>query len=255
MPLLMPGLVSNTFRHLPPADIVALVREAGVYAVEWSSDTHVPPGDVQNALAVAAQTHKARIRLIAYGSSYHAGVTNEHATFERTLQTAAALGAPLIRVYAGSCNAEEVDTRTWKHVVNDLNRICALARKSGIGIATAFQEGTLCNTADSAIRVLTQAESPNLHCFWQPLGDATPEERAAEVGQILPHLAHVHVYHRPQGNPAPLADGEDEWKSVLIALADAGRPVALLMAHAAGDDPQQFLKDAATLRGWIKNQA
>jgi hypothetical protein len=48
----------------------------------------------------------------------------------------------------------------------------------------------------------------------------------------------------------PLADGADRWREYLRVLAGSDRWA--LMEFVAGDDPQNFLRDAATLRDWLK---
>ena len=43
----MTGLVSVTFRDKTPAEIVSEVKKAGLDAIEWGGDVHVPHGDVK----------------------------------------------------------------------------------------------------------------------------------------------------------------------------------------------------------------
>jgi hypothetical protein len=58
---LIPGLVSITFRALPPADIIRLTAECGLQAIEWGADVHVPPGDLAGARRVGAETPGGRL--------------------------------------------------------------------------------------------------------------------------------------------------------------------------------------------------
>ena len=46
------GICSVTFKELSVQEIVGRVREAGLEAIEWAGNVHVPPGD----LAVAPLT-------------------------------------------------------------------------------------------------------------------------------------------------------------------------------------------------------
>ncbi len=43
--MISPGLVSVTYRALPPAEIIALTAAAGLKGIEWAGDVHVPPND------------------------------------------------------------------------------------------------------------------------------------------------------------------------------------------------------------------
>src|SRR5262245_16795172 len=102
---LVPGLVSVTFRQLGPGEIIALAVEHGMRAIEWGGDVHVPVGDLVVAREVGRWCVDAGIIVEAYGS-YYRGIGD----FAPVLETALALGAPRIRVWAGELgSAEEGD--------------------------------------------------------------------------------------------------------------------------------------------------
>src|SRR5215212_11999351 len=97
--MLTSGLVSVTFRPLAPREIVQLAAAAGLRGIEWGGDIHVPHGDLQAARAVRQITADAGLQVLAYGSYFR---FQPAAAFEPVLETALALGAPLIRIWAGS---------------------------------------------------------------------------------------------------------------------------------------------------------
>src|SRR5688500_12319633 len=99
--MLIPGLVSVTFRQLAPQEIIALVVEAQLQVIEWGGDIHVPHGDTNQAEIVARWTKDAGLSVAAYGSYYRLA-TPDQTPFERIVATAVALGAPTIRVWAGT---------------------------------------------------------------------------------------------------------------------------------------------------------
>lgn len=57
--MLLPGLVSITFRKLSPGEIVELVATAGLVGIEWGGDVHVPHGDFARAAEVRKLTEGA----------------------------------------------------------------------------------------------------------------------------------------------------------------------------------------------------
>ena len=71
--MLIPGLVSITFRSLSPQDVIQLVKDAKLRAIEWGGDIHVPHGDLKQAKQVCAQTEEAGLQVAAYGSYYRVG--------------------------------------------------------------------------------------------------------------------------------------------------------------------------------------
>src|SRR6476469_730727 len=108
--MLRPGLFSVTFRQLSPPEIIALVGRAGLRGIEWGGDVHVPHGDVARAREVRDRTADAGLEVAAYGSYYRVAKSEaDELPFERVLNTAQALGAPLIRVWAGKQGSAAAD--------------------------------------------------------------------------------------------------------------------------------------------------
>src|SRR5688572_22964962 len=97
--MLTSGLVSVTFRKLGPREIVQLASTAGLRGIEWGGDIHVPAGDLQTARAVRQISADAGLQVLAYGSYFR---FQPGEAFELVLETAVALGAPLIRIWAGN---------------------------------------------------------------------------------------------------------------------------------------------------------
>ncbi len=247
---LLPGLVSVTFRELSPPEIVALAAKAKLSLIEWGGDVHVPSGNVPKAQEVGVLTREAGLQVTAYGSYYRVGQP-ERPAFETVLATAIALGAPLIRVWAGSHGSAQADESAWERILADSARICDLASEAGVKVGYEFHGGTLADTVPTTQRLLQTVARPNLRALWQPLGDASPAARRAEVEDLQPWLANVHVFHWPAGKRVPLADGQAEWQEVITALADSPHLHGLLLEFVKFDAPAQFLADAAALRAWL----
>jgi sugar phosphate isomerase/epimerase len=252
--MIHPGLVSVTFRQLTPAEIVALVRQAGLHGIEWGGDIHVPPGDFGRAREVRELTHEAGLAVAAYGSYFRAGHSEGNGMpFQQVLDTALELGAPLIRVWAGTTGSAEAEDEARWRVVADLRRIAAAAAKAGVRVATEFHGGTLTDTNESTHRLLLQVDQPNLYTYWQPLLDMTDEACVESLGQLAPRLAHLHVYQwRTVKDRRPLAEGAGRWQKFLQAAAGAAGDRHAMLEFVADDAPENFLRDAATLREWLK---
>ena len=62
------GVVSVTFRGLAPQAIADLTVRAGLDAIEWGGDVHVPPSGPANAAAVGALTRGCGLTVASYGS-------------------------------------------------------------------------------------------------------------------------------------------------------------------------------------------
>ena len=76
-PLILPGLLSITFRSLTWDDIIQQVIAAGLSAIEWGGDIHVRAGDVELAKTVRRRCEESGILISAFGSYYRAGTNPE----------------------------------------------------------------------------------------------------------------------------------------------------------------------------------
>ncbi len=257
--MLQSGLVSVTFRKLSPAEIVALVRKAGLRGIEWGGDIHVPHGDLARAREVGELTAEAALAVAAYGSYYKAGHSESAGLrFEPVLETALELRAPVIRVWAGAAGSATTEEEARWRVVADLRRIAETAAKAGVRIAAEFHGGTLNDTNASSNQLLLEVDHPNFYSYWQPLVEMTDAECAEGLTAILPRLAHLHVYQwklvEQKLQRLALVEGTARWAEFLrlpsAAPSFAGERYAML-EFVEGDAPESFLRDAATLKTWL----
>ena len=247
--MITPGLVSVTFRKLSPAEIIALVCQAELQCLEWGGDIHVPHGDVTRAREVRQRTLAAGLSVAAYGSYYRVNQSEaDGLRFETVLATASALGAPTIRVWAGGLASAKADAAYRAAVAADARRIADLAQAAGITITSEYHSGTLTDTDASAQQFLAETQHPNFWTGWQPYPNGTVETNLAGLHGLLPKLTNVHCYHWVNSQCRPLAEGVDCWRQYFEAVRLSGRDHGALLEFVAGDDPANFLRDAATLR-------
>jgi hypothetical protein len=237
----VPGLVSVTFRQLAPKEIIALAAEHAMRAIEWGGDVHVPTGDLAVARDVAARCADAGIAVEAYGSYYRAS-----GDFEPVLETALALGASRIRVWAGQRgSAEETDRAA---VVGDLQRVADLAAAVGVEIAVEYHANTLTDTLSSALDLF--AAAPALRPYWQPPVGSSTAAALVAVPALTPVAAHVFSWD-DTGVRLPLAARADLWVAALRELTAMPGTRHALLEFVRDDDPAAFAEDAAVLRDWL----
>lgn len=248
-----PGLVTVTFRQLSPENIVAVAKSSGLQVLEWGGDVHVPAGDTKRAREVASLTRAAGLETICYGSYYRAGHEGDGGmpAFADVLETAVALGAPCIRVWAGMRGSDAADEAYFRHVCADANRIAGLARSRGVRIAFEFHDGTLHDNAESAARFLGTLPHQNVFSLWQPLVSLDAEQRDRSMRVVLPRLAHVHAFHWLPGDPIdrrPMSEGENDWRAWLETMREAGCKADVLLEFVRGDAQEALAEDAFVLR-------
>jgi sugar phosphate isomerase/epimerase len=253
--MIIPGLVSIAFRKLAPTEIVSLVSQADLQTIEWGGDIHVPHGNVRQARDVRRLTEDAGLTVAAYGSYYRLGSgESEGLAFQSVLDTAVALGAPLIRVWAGTKVSADVDTADWRTVVDESRRIAELAAAAGVVVAYEYHAGTFTDTLASTLQLLHEVNHPNMRSLWQPSQRNIADEEVHALQQLLPFVINIHVFQWLAGREErqPLSDGTASWRRYLDVLRRSGRNHHALIEFVCGDKPEAFLMDARTLRHWLQ---
>lgn len=243
------GLTSVTFRKKEIDEIVDLARQAHLDGIEWGGDIHVPAGDVQAALHAARATADAGLSVLSYGSYFHG---DEGEDFTPVLECAKALGAPMIRIWAGRFPYEECSCEEFSRCVAAFQKAADMAAKEGITIGFEYHRGTLTQTRGGADALLNAVARENVSCYWQPNPDISLEEQLLEIDTLLPRLSTVHVFYWTGNNVRhPLAEGLPLWEQYVKHLDKTGAPRALILEFVEGDSPEAFLRDAATLRQFL----
>src|SRR5690606_25566636 len=112
--IMRPGLCSVTFRELTPEQIVVHAAEAELEVIEWGGDVHVPAGDPERAVQVAQATTDAGLAVCSYGSYFRAGADE---ALTPILDSAEALGAGRVRIWAGRVDSADATPQQYAEVV------------------------------------------------------------------------------------------------------------------------------------------
>ena len=242
------GLTSITFRKLSVSDVIGTAKEASLDGIEWGSDVHLPPGDTGLAEAIRRETEAAGLSCPSYGSYFRCD--GESGDFLPYLETAVALGASVIRVWAGRNGSAEATSEYRREVVETLRNIVEIAAGKGVLIGLEYHGGTLTDTQSSAHQLLSEVGLSDLKLYWQPRNNSTVEDNLNELEAALPYLSHLHAFHWGPGgfkDRLPFADGKDDWLHYLRLAAQAPGERYIHFEFTRGDSPKSLLEDAAAL--------
>lgn len=243
------GLVSVSFRKFSPEKIVEMVKQAGLEAIEWGGDVHVPHGDRQMAEKVKEMTQKAGLEVAAYGSYYRVGCEEKYnLTFDDVLQSAVALEAPVIRVWAGDLASVKTDRAYRENLLSETGRIAKAAASYGIDIAYEFHANTLTDTIDSAMDLLDRRLENNILSYWQPPIGTTEEEQMDMLDRIQNYLSNIHVYHWVDRERMPLEDAIDRWSRLADKIHSIPKDRYAMIEFVRNDTEEQFYRDAEALK-------
>lgn len=250
MTAIRPGLCSVTFRALAPERIIELSADAGLEAIEWGGDVHVPPGDTVRAAQVAKATTDAGLAVASYGSYFRSGVDEQ---LTPVLDSAEALGADRIRIWAGSVGSDEATGADWAAVVERLQAAASEAGARGIGLALEFHSGTLADTAPTTLRLLEDVADPGLSTYWQPTVAASVDTVIGEYRALAARTSAAHVFSWwPAKERLPLRARDSLWTRFFAeAKAVADPPRDALLEFVPGDDPELLAGEAAALRAYL----
>lgn len=240
------GITSVTFRKLTCEKIVSLAAENGLDGIEWGGDIHVVPGNLQRAKEVNRITKEAGLKVFSYGSYFNLAEDSEN--FKKVCETACALEAPVIRVWAGNKGSAETTTDERKFLAENFAEICKIAAQCNIGVSTEFHKKTLTDTAESCLELLKSAGAENAGTYWQPVRGAREELEKLEL--ILPYITNVHVFHwNIRGKRYSLKKGKGIWSEYAKRLdgVSEGEHCAI-MEFVKNDSPRQFAKDVKVFK-------
>ena len=228
------ALCSVSFRDLPVDRVAELAAAAGLAAVEWGGDVHVRPADPVAAHRARAAGAAHALDVAAYGSYLRLG--DGLRELDAVLDTATALGAPLVRVWAGTDPAA---------VTRDARIAVREASEYGLSVGVEHHVGTLTHSAATTASLMQSV--PGLRTLWQPLPSTTHAERVAGLELLKPWLTHLHVFHwTDELERRPLEHVSAEWADYL-AIARTARVAFAALEFVPGDSPASLPAEAETL--------
>ncbi|MFY1649400.1 sugar phosphate isomerase/epimerase family protein [Solwaraspora sp. WMMB762] len=241
------GMCSVTLRREPALTVLDVAARAGLRRVEWGGDVHVPPGDTRAAALVRAASRDRGVEVASYGSYYRAG-SDPADDFPAVLASAVALGAPRIRIWAGTLGSAQASADQRRAVVRATRAAAKRAADAGVTLAFEYHSDTLTDTADSALRLLADVDHPAVRTYWQPPLDLPDAAAVDDLRQMLPWADAVHVFSWwPRYERLPLTARDRLWRDVFAELRGTGRDFDALLEFVIDDDPARVATEAASL--------
>lgn len=149
------------------------------------------------------------------------------------------LGARIIRVWAGNKEPHEAGEDLWSLVAQSFHDFALQAEYAGIMLAMEMHGGTLCATPEGALRVIREAESPNLKLNFQVNDMANPDLEHA-IRMVGEHVVNVHAQNY---RPSCVEPGKMELSLIREGVVDYNKVLSLLRPYGFdGYVEAEFLK-------------
>ena len=243
------SLVSVTFRKKSIEEIVALTKAAGLDAIEWGGDVHVPPTDPAAAAKALALCEENGLEISAYGSYYR---STEGEDFAPVLETALALKTPIIRIWAGKgiSHSSQCSPEDRAAITANIKKAVEMASAKGVMVATECHPNTLTDDIDSALQLLEDV--PGLYTYWQPRHSQSIEECLSDIRRLGKKCVNVHIFQRNAENKkVALADGREKWAAYLPEVKAVTDTRYVGIEFVMGDTDEQFFADAEVTKSLV----
>jgi 3-dehydroshikimate dehydratase len=214
----MVGLCTIAFSERPLDEVLELAARMGCDGVElWGKPDHLPlTRSDPEVKVIRDKIEGLGLKGCVYGSYVRLGDGQEARAkdkdFDRTLQIAGLLGAPLVRIWAGAKNSELLTKEEWSRMVEDGRRFCDRAEKTGVTLALEMHPDCATNKARATVELIRQVGSPNLKANYQVIETEDSYERARIAA---PYVVNAHAQTLSAAKERPLlADGTVDFRKI-----------------------------------------
>lgn len=252
--MLKSGLVSISFRSLSCEEIIKIAKEANLSAIEWGSDVHVPPTNLKRVQEVSELTKNAGLAVSSYGSYYRLGTHNSDdlSEFENLLTACKVLGAPVMRIWAGTEGSEKVSEEERKELIEEARILARKAKEKNILLSFECHPNTLTDRRESTVSLMENLENENIKMYWQPNDSFDFPYNLDVLQAILPVCTYLHVFNWPTvGVRKPLIEAEKEWLTYLKTANSDKKEHYCLLEFMPDDKPETLKSEAEILNKWL----
>lgn len=210
------GLVSISFRHHTPREILETMKSCGLRYIEWGSDVHAP---AEKAEEVAALTKEFGIECCSYGTYFRLGTT-PLTELESYIVAAKILGTKILRLWCGNKNSQDYTEEESQALFSICKEAALIAERSGVVLCMECHNNTYTNTKESAYRLMQAVGSKNFRMYWQPNQYRAKAENLEYAALLAPYTEHLHVFNWEATEKYPLREAVDQWKKYVACFPD-----------------------------------
>ena len=241
------GLVSVSFRHHSPKEILEAAKATGLSCIEWGSDVHAPCHDTERLKEIAALQKEYGIVCSSYGTYFRLGETPIE-ELETYIQAAKILGTDLLRLWCGVKSGKDM-TKEEQNALWDICRMAAkIAEANGVTLCLECHKNTFTENPDDAVWLMQSIRSPHFRMYWQPFQWQSSEQNVENAKKIAPFAEHIHVFNWRGSEKLPLTDAVGDWQEYIKAFST---PRTLLLEFMPNGTLEELAGEAAALKNII----
>jgi len=238
------GLVSVSFRHHSPKEILEAAKATGLSCIEWGSDVHAPYRDIERLREIAELQREYGIFCSSYGTYFRLGETPIE-ELEAYIQAAKILGTDILRLWCGRKSGRDMTDEERKVLLGDCKKAAEIAEVDGVTLCMECHKKTFTENPDDAVRLMETIHSPHFRMYWQPFQWQTHEENVINATKIANYAEHIHVFHWRGKQTLPLGEAITDWQSYLKQFST---PRTLLLEFMPNGTIEELAVEASALR-------
>jgi sugar phosphate isomerase/epimerase len=249
------------------ADLLPAMAESGFDAlVVWQYHLSTLDAAGVRDLKQAAEERDIRFPIVGlYPVLDAAGaeVRRRQKLVEEFMDRAAALGARVVKIFAGRLGSAEIDESGYRRSVACARAIAGAAADRGLALTAETHPDTLCDTVEACFHFLHDVAAPKLGLCYQPFDFADTARAVADYDRLRAHITHAHLQGRAGDRMSLLEDADLDYRALFRALAAHGFAGYLCIEFVEGCvverpedfDLQQVLANAVRDRAFIRKLA
>ena len=246
------GLTSLTFRNEDIQTVFEYAHKANVEGIEWGvCDKHIRIKDAGRAELVKKLSDENNIEIFSLGSYCY---MTDFEECESTLETAAMLKAPVIRLWAGKLSSSECCDDYYSIIVENTKKMAERAERYSISLGFEYHQNTLTDNSESAIKLINAVGRKNVGLYWQPQHTLTYEENLVEIEEVASYILkniHLNNYSREHGY-GYLSDIYEQLSGYLTNVKESDYNILIEFVKNASVD--SLLSDVSTVRKIISQR-
>ena len=241
----MVGFTTVTFRKKSVDEIINIAKNNKVDYIEWGSDVHLPYEDND---AIIKKILDSKVKNLSYGTYYRVG-EKDYDKFEKICNTASKINCKIIRIWLGKMSSIKCSNYIVKDYVLEVQKLCDIAKKYNLIVASEFHNNTLNDNGDTALQFIKNVDRDNYKTYWQPLGDKKND--FDNLKKVLPYLVVVHVFNWSKNCVRfSLKLGKKKWKNYIDYIQkNKCNELFYVMEFVKKDSERQFCRDLSCLKG------
>lgn len=241
------GLCSVTFRKLSAAKVVEIAKKAGVSYIEWGGDVHVT--NTEEARIVKSICDNEDIKICSYGSYYRVGC-GDKSKWEEICRIAKAMNASSVRVWLSDKDSEETTQAEYNRIVDDLKRICAVARKYNLLVCPECHDNTYNNNTDAFLKIKNELKADNFKTYFQSRYLRFDYD-IDRIERTFDYIENVHISYRDLVREQRFKKKDKYYLDRLLKkLSEMNFGGIVLVEFTKGSKEKHFLNDIRKLKNF-----